>query len=172
MNVSSDSFKDRLRQAIGERSVNSFAKECCTSEGAIRNYLKGATTPDLTTLQKIADVSGCSLAWLASGEGEMRRGEGAPEQQEAAHVLDLELMEDIIARTIKAHHSTGVDYEDLAANSLAVMTATSIVNQYRAEKGLPSPSSNEILNNYNKMFTVLNEQLTAIADKRDKEKEG
>lgn len=68
MTISSDSFKDRLKHVMGGVSGNSFAKKCEISESAIRNYLKGATTPDLTTLQKIADVSGCSLAWLASGE--------------------------------------------------------------------------------------------------------
>ena len=41
----------------------------------MRSYLRGDTTPDLDTLQVIAEKNSCSLSWLASGEGEMRRTE-------------------------------------------------------------------------------------------------
>lgn len=71
--MNSELFADRLKMAMGEESNSGFAKKCGLSESAIRNYLKGQTTPDLDTLGKIAEVSGYSLAWLASGEGEKRR---------------------------------------------------------------------------------------------------
>lgn len=69
-----DTFQDRLKHVMGGESNHSFAIKCKISEGSLRNYLKGGTSPDLKTLQVISEVSGYSLAWLASGEGEMKRG--------------------------------------------------------------------------------------------------
>ncbi len=69
-------FSARLRNAIGDETNRAFADKCSISEGALRNYLKGHTTPDLDTLRKISEVSGYNLGWLASGEGATKRGEG------------------------------------------------------------------------------------------------
>jgi transcriptional regulator with XRE-family HTH domain len=73
--VASEEFKDRLLQIMGGASKRSFAEKCGISEGALRSYLKGETTPDLDTLHAIADVGGCTLAWLAAGQGTMKRGD-------------------------------------------------------------------------------------------------
>jgi len=73
--MNSDTFMDRLLIALGTLSKRAFAKNCKISDGAMHSYLQGKTTPDLETLQRIADVSGYSLAWLASGEGPMKREE-------------------------------------------------------------------------------------------------
>lgn len=74
--MNSDTFKARLQIAMGSESQRSFAPKCHVSTGTLHNFLNGKTTPDLETLHRIADVSGYSLAWLASGEGSMKRGEG------------------------------------------------------------------------------------------------
>jgi len=71
--MNSDAFMDRLKKAIDKESNRSFAEKCGLSEGTVRRYLKGEAFPPLDTLQVIAEKSGCSLAWLASGEGDMRR---------------------------------------------------------------------------------------------------
>lgn len=71
--MNSDAFKCRLKKVMGGKSNRSFATECDISEMTLRRYLAGETFPPLDTLEKIASVAGCSLAWLASGEGEMRR---------------------------------------------------------------------------------------------------
>lgn len=68
-------FGDRLKIVMRGESNHSFAIKCKISEGSLRNYLKGDTSPDLKTLQLIAEVSSCSVGWLASGEGDMKRGE-------------------------------------------------------------------------------------------------
>lgn len=170
--ILSDSFKIRLKEAMSGESNNSFAEKCELSEGTFRRYLRGETFPPLDTLEKIAQASGCSLAWLASGEGEMRRGEGATEQQEAAPVLDLELMEEIIVNTISASSATGEDYKDLIVITKAMMDASSIIEEYRLKKGLPSLSAEEIHNKHINMLAALKDQMTALADKRDKEREG
>ncbi|OZG41248.1 hypothetical protein CAK78_14340 [Aeromonas sp. A35_P] len=61
-------FGERLKKAMNGESNLAFAKKCGVSDTTIRKYLRGETYPDLDTLGAIAEVSGCSLAWLASGE--------------------------------------------------------------------------------------------------------
>lgn len=73
--MNSDTFKDRLKLIMGDESNSSFAGKCRLSEGTLRRYLRGNTFPPLDTLQVIAEVGNCSLAWLASGDGTTKRGE-------------------------------------------------------------------------------------------------
>jgi len=75
--MNSDAFKDRLKVAMGKDSQRSFASKSGVSTGTLHNFLKGITTPDLETLQKIAEASGYRVAWLSSGEGPMRVNEEA-----------------------------------------------------------------------------------------------
>ncbi|BDV42401.1 hypothetical protein GURASL_13240 [Geotalea uraniireducens] len=100
--MNSDAFKDRLKTIMGDESNRSFAEKCGISEGTLRRYLRGDTTPDLETLHAIADVGGCTLAWLAAGQGPMRRGEGGQlaEEKERRYVIDpsAELMAQVQER--------------------------------------------------------------------------
>ena len=57
---------------MGKDSNRAFAAKCGLSEGALRSYLHGGTFPPLDTLEKIALIGGVSLAWLASGDGEIK----------------------------------------------------------------------------------------------------
>lgn len=75
--VKPDMFWDRLKSAVGPQSNRALAEKCDVSEGTIRRYLRGETYPSLDTLRAIAEATDCNLAWLASGEGPMRRGEAA-----------------------------------------------------------------------------------------------
>lgn len=61
-------FKERLKIAIGERSLRDFAKECAFSPSTLSNYLNGETYPTLDRLATIATVSRSSYSWLATGE--------------------------------------------------------------------------------------------------------
>lgn len=60
-------FGERLKIAMNGMSNNAFAKLCGWSEKVIRNYLNGESFPSLDRLVVIANVSGCSIGWLASG---------------------------------------------------------------------------------------------------------
>lgn len=84
--MNSDTFKDRLKDAMKGESNRAFADKCGLSEGTLRRYLRGETTPDLEVLQTIAQVSGCNLAWLAAGDV----------QAGAAPPLDEELLEAVL----------------------------------------------------------------------------
>lgn len=77
-------FKDRLKLAMGSESQRSFSVRCKVSTGTLSSYLNGTTTPDLEKLNDIAIASGYSMAWLATGEGSMKRNETISEQTDGA----------------------------------------------------------------------------------------
>lgn len=60
-------FKDRLKTALGSRSLRSFSRECGLSEATLRSYLAGDTYPTLDRLEQIARAAGTSAIWLAYG---------------------------------------------------------------------------------------------------------
>ena len=65
-------FQDRLRKAIGERSVNSVARQCGFSEGLLRGYLNRGMRPGGENLVKLAATLEVRLDWLTTGAGHMR----------------------------------------------------------------------------------------------------
>lgn len=73
-----DHFSERLKLAIGSESTNSFAKKCDIRESTIRGYLSGSM-PSLDKAAVLAKAAHVDLTWLATGEGEMRPGEGRAE---------------------------------------------------------------------------------------------
>ncbi len=60
-------FKERLKVAIGDRSLRHFARECDLSPSTLSNYLHGNSYPTLDRLATIAKVSEKSYTWLATG---------------------------------------------------------------------------------------------------------
>jgi phage repressor protein C with HTH and peptisase S24 domain len=66
-------FSARLKEAIGDRSVLSFAKECGFSDSLVRKYLSGSL-PGLDKALVMARVAGVSLEWLAMGEAQPQSG--------------------------------------------------------------------------------------------------
>jgi transcriptional regulator with XRE-family HTH domain len=86
--MSSDKFKGRLKEAMGGESNRSFAVKCDISEMTLRRYLLGDTYPPLDTLEKIAEVSGRSLAWLASGEDTAKTPAAAVNEDLLVSVLE------------------------------------------------------------------------------------
>ena len=74
MNARSDAFKDRLRLAMKDESVNSFAKRCGMAESVIRKYIAGPSLPGLDKLIAIAETSKANIEWLATGEGPKDKG--------------------------------------------------------------------------------------------------
>lgn len=68
--LESAKFSERLRQAIGDQSVLAFAKKCGISDSLIRKYLSDSL-PGMDNLVTLAQVAGVSIAWLATGEGQM-----------------------------------------------------------------------------------------------------
>ena len=81
-------FGARLKEAIGKRSVLSFAKECGFSDSLVRKYLAGSL-PGLDKALVMAETLGVSLEWLATGEGPMVVEYGRDAQEEPVSVEEL-----------------------------------------------------------------------------------
>lgn len=64
-------FPERLRKAIGARSIRSFAAECGLSDTVLRQYLSGKSEPSRMALIAIAREARVRIEWLVSGTGEM-----------------------------------------------------------------------------------------------------
>jgi phage repressor protein C with HTH and peptisase S24 domain/transcriptional regulator with XRE-family HTH domain len=77
-------FPDRLRKAIGSRSVRSFAAECGLSDTVLRQYLSGKSEPSRIALIAIAREAQVRIEWLISGSGKMNLAP-TPPQMTAAH---------------------------------------------------------------------------------------
>ncbi|MFV0447876.1 MAG: helix-turn-helix domain-containing protein [Vibrio sp.] len=61
-------FSERLEYIIGNDSVRSFSRKCGLSEKTLRNYIAAKQYPTLDRLALIAEASGKSISWLATGE--------------------------------------------------------------------------------------------------------
>ena len=81
-NSDTEAFSLRLRSLIGTGSVNAFALKCGLSETLIRMYLKGSV-PGLDKVLQIANATGVSVDWLATGKGRMRQDEWGDEIETA-----------------------------------------------------------------------------------------
>ncbi|WP_337049395.1 helix-turn-helix domain-containing protein [Serratia fonticola] len=62
-----ESFKERLQQLIGSRSVRAAAKDWELPTSTLNNYLHKGTEPALRVVLTIAEAEGVSLEWLATG---------------------------------------------------------------------------------------------------------
>jgi transcriptional regulator with XRE-family HTH domain len=91
--MNSDAFSDRLREAIGGRSLRSFGADCGLSEGALRKYLTEKSEPGMSALVSMARTAGVRIEWLATGDGPMRGKDLPPGGQGA---IDREIMETTI----------------------------------------------------------------------------
>lgn len=81
-------FIKRLEQIIGEESVRSFARRVGVADTTLRQYLNGRSEPTLSKLTAIAQGSGCSVSWLATGEGPVTaETPGSFEQQQREDML-------------------------------------------------------------------------------------
>lgn len=68
-------FKDRLQIAIGDYSVNAFAKKSGITEGTLRTYLTGTSLPGLDKLISISEAAEVNIEWLATGKGPKENGD-------------------------------------------------------------------------------------------------
>lgn len=66
-NTKGTTFGDRLKSAVGEKSIRAFANECGISYGAMHKYFAGVTQPTLDNLVILARTLGISIEWLATG---------------------------------------------------------------------------------------------------------
>jgi transcriptional regulator with XRE-family HTH domain len=97
-------FPRRLKQAIGGRSVLSFAKACGMSDSLVRKYLSGSL-PGLDKALIMAREAEVSLEWLATGVAPSHQGVGSGDGVS----VDLDRMEKVIAETRRNFEARGID---------------------------------------------------------------
>lgn len=95
-------FKDRLGMIVKkEKSLNDFAKKCGISESLVRNYMSGKSLPGLDKLVVISNIADVEIKWLATGEGELTRGEDSF----AATTESPKINNELLARLLEAYFS-------------------------------------------------------------------
>lgn len=61
-------FQKRLIEVIGDEPVAAFARRCGFGESLIRKYMDGSL-PSVSKLSSMAEASGVTVDWLATGRG-------------------------------------------------------------------------------------------------------
>lgn len=67
-NQKGTTFAERLRIAIGDKSIRQFAIDCGISYGAMHKYFTGTTQPTLDNLVILSKTAGVGIEWLATGQ--------------------------------------------------------------------------------------------------------
>ncbi|MGK3122874.1 helix-turn-helix domain-containing protein [Candidatus Pantoea formicae] len=62
-----ESFRERLQQLIGDRSVRAAAQAWGIPVSTINNYIHKSTEPALRVVMQIAEAEKVSIEWLATG---------------------------------------------------------------------------------------------------------
>ncbi|EFG7849471.1 hypothetical protein EYD79_00870 [Shigella sonnei] len=62
-----ETFKERLKQLIGSRSVRAAAKDWGISVSTLNNYLNRGTEPTLSIINQLSELEHVSIDWLARG---------------------------------------------------------------------------------------------------------
>ena len=66
-------FIARLKEVVGQSSIERFAQRCDINKETLRRYLIGKSVPKIDTAWTIASVAGVSLSWLIGETNEKRR---------------------------------------------------------------------------------------------------
>lgn len=94
---SEQSFKERLREAVADRKLVAFAKECGFSDSLLGAYLRGEKLPGMENLMAMAEAGGVTLDWLATGREPRTRAEWRAAKAAPAAALDTERLKLAIA---------------------------------------------------------------------------
>lgn len=99
----SELFSSRLRDAVSDRKISWFARECGFSDSLLGAYLRGEKRPGMDNLVAMANAAGVTVDWLATGRPPKTRAElraaaqPASSGPENALKAALQLAEDKIA---------------------------------------------------------------------------
>ncbi|HIE3015317.1 TPA: XRE family transcriptional regulator [Klebsiella pneumoniae] len=92
-------FAERLRKAIGDKSIRQFAIDCGISYGAMHKYFTGTTQPTLDNLVILSRTAGVGIEWLATGHN-------------SSGLERSELLAEPVTRGILDVHGNDVDLEE------------------------------------------------------------
>lgn len=72
-------FKDRFKQLLEDKKLTPYriSKDIKVSQGTLKNYLDGATTPTASIMKQLSDYLEVDEVWLLTGEGPILKEESA-----------------------------------------------------------------------------------------------
>lgn len=96
--MTSEAFSARLRAITPNRGdLSELSRESGIPVRTITRWARDQGEPQVTELVKIAEATGCTLEWLATGRGPVRVGEPTPgEPSEPKAVFDADVMREVI----------------------------------------------------------------------------
>ncbi len=117
-------FAERLKSLIGEESILSFARKVGISEGAIRKYLNAISEPSRINLIKIAQKTGVSVEWLATGQGPSSPSEQKPPSN--PNGLDKAIVREVVEETESLLREYGIELEPSKKAELIVLLSEEV----------------------------------------------
>lgn len=123
-------ISDRLKELVGDGSVNSCAKRWGISGTGLRSYLEGSI-PSADKAARIAERAGVSLVWLISGSGpKTAQSEGFSESQ-APYLAgpDPELLGRIVDVIFEVHAEGGVRLPNVEIGRMAAEKYSEIARE-------------------------------------------
>lgn len=123
-------FIERLKLAIGDQSVRSFAISAGLTPSALRSYVTGVSDPTRRALQLIASSAGVTLDWLVAGTGPMR--------SMSSQSLDSGLLLDLMKGYVRLAKSKGMQVEPDQMAEWATLRYSMIVNSGSLQQSYPS----------------------------------
>lgn len=124
-------IETRLRELIGDGSVNGFAKAVGLPTATIRQYLEGSI-PGAEKAAQIAERCNVSLVWLITGDGPKARPKTVDEKSIAtsrAPLIDPELFGRVLDRVSRAYRDIGIRVSDIDKGRVAAEKYSEIVDQ-------------------------------------------
>lgn len=124
-------FAARLRQVLkAHGSASGLAKTIARSEGAVRKWLRGESEPNVTDLRTLCQATQTRIEWLVTGEGPRQlpgeapggptvRESSPPPYRHPVHgVLDLPLLESVMAATDEQLRAAGLELSPAKRSAL------------------------------------------------------
>ena len=136
--IQQDGFAARLRQAVATfGSVTALAQAINRSDGAVRKWLRGVSEPNVTDVRAIGTVTGVSVQWLVTGQGDSGLAPRGVRQMPAAYrvggtsEVDNTLLESIMEKLDEELHASGLELPRTKRSAM-VVTLYSLFRESKA----------------------------------------
>lgn len=160
-------FGERLKTAIGNESMLSFAKRCGLSDTLIGRYIKGTSYPSVDKLPQIAKACGKPISWFFSEEQNQTTAQ-MPEYNESNlmewwEIISKAMTLKELASVVEAFKKGGKSslFSTLLDSEVSnVKVSQASINTALILEALPEAERREILARYG-----INEQAGPVATK-------
>lgn len=165
-------FGERLKAAIGNESMLSFAKRCGLSDTLIGRYIKGTSYPSVDKLPQIAKACGKPISWFFSEEQSQTTAQ-VPEYNESNlmewwEIISKAMTLKELASVVEAFKKGGKSslFSTLIGDEVSnTKVSQASINTALVLEALPEAERREILARYG-----IDEQAGPVAPKKEPHK--